>query len=595
MPLNKRRNFFHVFGGTSQGYAVFIASLFVAAALDVLGVGIVPVFIALLADPARAYAWLQTNAPGAASLTSPDKIVWLGCWTLILLFPLKNAAAGVISWLQLRFVARREISLATRLMTATIARPYAFHLQHSSAELQRLIVRDSFAAIHSGVLPTAQIFSESLVVLFIVAALYWSQPLAALTATVFLSVFIIVFQRIFRKHLAVLGRRQMKTNADLVKSVTQSLRSIKEVKLLGRERYFTETFAHHARLQARDTMNFSIIGQSPRLILEALVIAFLGSAVLLVMYQGIPVNQSLPYLALFGMAAIRLLPSVSRILAALTAVRTSLPAIRGIAATLTEVYPLPSAAVEKDAPSTETNGTLAVNGLSFIYPAAAMPVLSGIDFEVRSGLMTGIVGSSGAGKSTLVDILLGLQTPTAGTVSLDGRDVAGFQTRWQRSIGYVPQSIYLLDDTIRANIAFGLAPPAINDAQVWQALEHAMLADFVRGLPDGLDTMAGEDGSHLSGGQRQRIGIARALYGGKSFLIMDEATSALDNQMENEVGKVLQGLKGSRTQIIVAHRLNTVKRCDWLLYLDQGRLADQGSYDELIRRNESFRRLMGEL
>ena len=599
MRLSQIRNTLHVLGGTLGGYLMFALSLVLIAALDVLGVGIIPLFIALISDPEAATGWLSKHVPSASGLAaSPDRLVVTGCWVLILLFPLKNALTGAIGWMQLIFVARREISLSARLLAAIMARPYAYHLQRSTPELQRMVISDSYAAFHGGVLPFAQLISESLVVAFVAALLYYSQPLAALTATLLVCVFVMLFYQVFRKRLAAIGLRQIKASADLVKAVSQSLGGIKEVKLMGREPYFVREFVRQARVQARNSITFSMIGQSPRLVLEALIVICLGTAVLVLLHRDIPVNQSLPYLALFGVAAIRLLPSATRILSALTMIRTSLPAIDGIFEVMSASSCHPEGvnreAKDKVAPVPKEDG-LTITGVDFSYPGSSAPALSGITFILPRGRMTGIVGGSGAGKSTLVDIILGLQTPLNGAVALDGRNIARFQTAWQRSIGYVPQDIFLSDGTIRANVAFGLSRDEIDDELVWRSLELAMLANFVRSLPLGLDTPVGENGARLSGGQRQRVGIARALFGGKSFLVMDEATSALDNQTENEVGAVLQALKGDRTQIIVAHRLNTVKRCDWLIYLDRGTLAGQGTYDDMSAQNEGFRRLMGDL
>jgi ABC-type multidrug transport system fused ATPase/permease subunit len=311
----------------------------------------------------------------------------------------------------------------------------------------------------------------------------------------------------------------------------------------------------------------------PRLWLELLAVAGLATLVITMLAQQREMATIVPTLGLFAAAAFRLMPSVNRTLYAAQTLRYNLPVVNTLYEEMKLDAPAPSAGRAQGVPVQDFRTDICLAGVTYTYPAAAGPALEDLTLRVRAGESVGFVGASGAGKSTLVDVVLGLLTPESGRVLVDGEDIQKNLRAWQDQIGYVPQAIYLTDDTLRHNVAFGLAEEAIDDAAVKQAVRAAQLGDFVAGLPKGLDTLVGERGIRLSGGQRQRIGIARALYHDPTVLVLDEATSALDTETERGVMGAVTALHGSKTILIVAHRLTTVAHCDRLYRLDRGRIA----------------------
>jgi ABC-type multidrug transport system fused ATPase/permease subunit len=358
----------------------------------------------------------------------------------------------------------------------------------------------------------------------------------------------------------------------------QGLNGAKDVKVLGCEQEFIDQFVGHRSSYVRFHTRQTFFGQIPRLWYELLAVAALCLLAAVMVWQGKTAQAMIPTLGLFAAAAFRMLPSVNRLAHAMQSLRFSQATIDMIHSELN----LPRSEPETDRAPLPFSGTIELEGVFFRYPSAAADSISGVSLTIPHGSSVGIIGGSGAGKSTLVDIILGLLEPSKGRVTVDGTDIATNMRGWQSRIGYVPQSIYLCDDSLRRNVAFGLPDNKIDDWAVRRALKSAQLEEFVAELPDGVNTLVGERGVRLSGGQRQRIGIARALYHDPAVLILDEATSALDTETETGVMDAVEALHGAKTLIIVAHRLSTVAHCDTLYRLDRGKVVACGSSHDLI-------------
>jgi ATP-binding cassette subfamily C protein len=403
----------------------------------------------------------------------------------------------------------------------------------------------------------------------------------------------LAFYRHFRARLHRLGGRQQIEAGEMFKWAAQALGGIKETIILGREQFFIDTYARHMAAFSRSDTLLQAIGTLPRLFVEALVICGLVLVVVVLVRSGTPLGAVFPTLALFGVAALRLMPSVTRILGALTIIKFHQPVVDAVARDLAEggaKQGLPGPAA---APRVALTGQIEARAVSYTYAGASVPALREISIRIAKGSMVAFVGRSGAGKSTLVDLLIGLHPPSGGAVLVDGRDIAAQVGGWQQNIGYVPQSIFLTDDTLRRNVAFGLDDEKIDDAGVMRALEAAQLGDFVRSLPEGLDAMVGERGSRLSGGQRQRIGIARALYRDPEVLVLDEPTTALDRPTADDVAAVLVSLAGRKTLLLIAHQMSTVRLCQKIFLLRDGALAAEGSYGDLAASHPEFQSLVG--
>jgi ATP-binding cassette subfamily C protein len=401
--------------------------------------------------------------------------------------------------------------------------------------------------------------------------------------------------KLSRRIFTRLGSREQELKQEILKSLQQSLGGVKEVKVLGRERFFFDDFtSRHGALTRLRAHHFTL-SAAPRLIIETIFITgmlFVISSLVMSSEVG---TGLMPQLGLFAYAGVRLIPSASRTLANLNSIRFG----SSVTQRLYNDY-VQCAHTLDSYPNSHMDSEITfadrvdIKHLTYTYEESPRPVLTDISLTIRRGETIGIVGPTGAGKSTLIDLLLGLLSPSAGDIFSDGENIARSPRSWRTKIGYVPQSIFLIDDTIRRNIALGVKDKEINEQKLWNAIRLAQLEDYVHSLPLGLHTIVGERGVRLSGGQRQRIAIARALYHEPELLMFDEATSALDNQTEREVIQAIETLRGKKTLVIVAHRLSTVRSCDFLVFLKGGKIAACGTFDELLVHSEDFRCMAAE-
>ncbi len=399
-------------------------------------------------------------------------------------------------------------------------------------------------------------------------------------------------------HFAPVAKDARKT-ASCRSNINQGIGSLREIRILGKADFFQETFADAASRYAGAARIFSTVNACPRLVLETLAAFGLVAVVLFLSSTKNP-ETAIPAVAMFGMAALRIMPSMSRIMSAISSIRFYRPALDAVLNDLMLVEklgglpPAPAAfGDESKSSALRFTDKISITDLSYQYPATSTPAISHLSAEITKGSSVAFVGYSGSGKSTLVDLILGLLTPTGGSISVDGIDIRSSLPSWQRHFGYVPQTIYLLDDSVRRNIAFGIEDQAIDDSKVWRALEAARLAEKFRAHSDGLNAHVGERGVRLSGGERQRIGIARALFHEPDILVFDEATSALDNQTEREVAETINALRSSKTLLMVAHRLSSIINCDRIHFMKSGTVADSGTFEEIVARNEDFKKMIG--
>ena len=541
---------------------------------ETLGIGLVIPALALMAqaDVGAKYPWL---APWIVRMGNPSHatLVAGGMAGLVAVYVTKAAFLAVLAWYQAHFVYQLQAHLSRALFGGYLRQPYAFHLQRNSAELIRNAI-GQVADVTTVAQQALLLLTELLVLLGILALLLYVEPFGALAVGAALAGAAWGFHRLSGNYLVRWGAERQHHEAKRIQHIQQGLGGIKEVQLLGRTEDFLCEYDAHNLGSARVGQRQTTLQALPRLWLELLAIVGLAALVFILLGQNKPVESILPTLGVFAAAAFRIIPSVNRMLIAAQNFRFSLPAIENLDGELRALPEIPGRA-DTDADALAFRKTIRLEGLSYTYPAAERSALCGISLEISRGTSVGIIGGSGAGKSTLVDVLLGLLAPGSGTVTVDGKPIHLNLRMWQDQIGYVPQSVFLTDDSLRRNVAFGLAASHIDDERVWSALRAAQLEDFARGLPSGLDTSVGERGVNLSGGQRQRIGIARALYHDPAILVLDEATSSLDVATEAKIMDAVRALR-DKTVIIVAHRLATVEQCDWLFHIEQGAVVDAG-------------------
>lgn len=581
-----------------EKYQTLVMLLLMAfgAGLEAIGISAIVPFIHLVSNPGIVETEPRLQAIYQfLSLSSPRAFLFLAGAAIFGLYLLKNAYFVFFYSVQNRFLATKKVSLATGLLGVYMKAPYTFHLQNNTAELLRNVSSIS-KAIEGVWAPLLVMITELLIVAVLLALLFVSQPVATIAAGVVLGLPTLIFYRVVRPKISSWTKQSFEHGAQVTKWLYQGIGGIKEISILGRERFFIDAFKHHYEVSANLIRRGNTVNQLPRLFIETIVVAGIVAFVLVLLWSGNTTTNMLSSLALFAVVAARLMPSMNRLVLSAMMLREGSTVVNLVHESMRQVEGA-QLKIANGADTRASEGTIAFNErlelgeVSFQYPGASAPSVENIALSIRKNESVAFVGPSGAGKTTIVDIILGLLPPTRGAVLVDGRDIRQCVGAWQSKIGYIPQAIYLSDDSIRRNIAFGMPDSQIADEKIWAALSTAQLDEFVRSLPKGLDTVVGERGVRLSGGQRQRIGIARALYHNPEVLVLDEATSALDTETEREIGKAIDALHGSKTLIIIAHRMSTVSRCDKLFFIREGRLVDSGSFAELKNKNADFSKL----
>lgn len=576
------RKLWQILNATQQRRAVILFGLSILGMLmETLGVGLVIPALAVMTQSNLAARYPRL-APVLHALGDPSqqRLVVMGMLLLVAVYAIKALLLATLAWWQMRFVYGVQAELSERLFTSYLRQPYAFHLQRNSAQLIRNAVTETNLFAQTVLVSGLSVLTESLIATGIIALMLIVEPVGTFAVVGILGSAVLVFHRISRGWIARWGAARQEHEGRRIQHLQQGLGGAKDVKLLGREDDFLNEFGRHNSAYARVGNRFGFITQLPRLWLEFLAVTGLAALVLVMIWQGRSMESLLPALGLFGVGAFRLMPSANRILSGAQNVRYGLPVVNVLHA---ELRGLPPTRAPEHGRTMSFRGVIRMDNVTFRYPAADRPSLRDVTLEVARGSSVGFIGATGAGKSTLVDTLLGLLTPEIGVVTVDGADIKDNPRGWQDQIGYVPQSIFLTDDTLRRNIAFGIPDASIDDAAVRRVVGAAQIASMVSNLPNGLDTVVGERGIRLSGGERQRIGIARALYHDPAVLVLDEATSSLDTETEREVMETVRALGGGKTLIIVAHRLSTVAHCQRLFRLEHGRVAEEGAAAHLLR------------
>jgi ATP-binding cassette subfamily C protein len=571
------------------GVAILLNSL-----LEILGIGLLIPFVALLGKPEL----VQTNHVVSAvydffHFQSFAQFMIVVAASVAVVFILKSLLLLGISFWQAKFIFEKKVFLKTRLFHTYLTNPYPFHLKSDLARLQRNLELVE-SAMNNVVLQLFYIVTELVLVACLFLMLLWANAVLTVATTVFLGGLFFIYYFFTKDRFRRMGEIANEHRVRALQQVNQGLGSIKEVKIFGKERFFAERFQHHSWRYAWQETKGELLTRTPRLLIEALIVGFVMLGVIVYFLIGNSTDKIFITLSLVAIVAVRLMPSLNRI-------TSGWGSIKLYSVYFDQVYDdLVASSRSEDTEQAPRNHepllfreTIKLEDLSFVYEDCSKPALDRVSLLIPKNATVGFVGPSGAGKTTAIDIIIGLLKPSQGRVLIDGVDIYDNLRGWQDQIGYIPQAIYLCNDSIRQNVAFGNEPRDIDEAKVRQALRLAQLEEFVMGLPEGLDTEIGERGVRLSGGQRQRIGIARALYNDPSVLVMDEATAALDNETERAFMESLTNLSGSKTILIIAHRLTTVQACDVIFFLKDGRLVATGKYEELLNKCPGFRDMAG--
>ena len=496
---------------------------------------------------------------------------------LIVVFIIKNLFLIFMYDAIFRYVSTGSIKLSNRMMKAYLEVDYSFHLKKNVSEIVRAIQHDS-DAVYCMIKALLQLAAEGFICIILTIFLLITDFWMCIFLMAELGITCGLFLTFSKKETKRLGKEEMYNIGQTGRWVLQAFGGIKEIKLLGREDFFRQRVEEYRWKSASNRRKQQLLLQMPRLLVETVCIAGVMAIMVYEISAGKDIISLIPKLGVFAVAAFRLLPSVGKINSLIGEAlfnKAATDAVYRELKELEQIQVIERNAKDKEIKPIQWKKSLKAIDLSFRYSEDTPMILEHCEIEIPYGTAIGLIGPSGAGKTTLADLLMGMLKPSTGHIEVDGDDIWNNLDGWQKQIGYVPQNIYLSDDTIRANIAFGLSDEEIDDEKIWEALRKAQLDEFVRNKPDGLRTQVGDRGVRLSGGQRQRIGIARALYYDPQFLVFDEATSALDNETEEAVMRAIEALHGSKTMIIIAHRLSTIEACDIVCRVSDGKICKQ--------------------
>jgi ATP-binding cassette subfamily C protein len=590
--LNDLKKLFSIFDNREKvNFLLQIVLMIFSSLLEIVGIGAIPLFLVFVSSPEKLKSFpLVYDFIQHAGL-SGSQLLWIGTFILAAFFLIKNGFLLFVNYVNARFLFQYKLKLEKKLFTAYLHAPYVFHLSVNTSKLIANLNSEIRVVILNVLMPLFKLINFGVLSCCIVFLLILAEPLISMMMLLVLGTTVGLFLNRIKKRIRQFGQEDQEQRAIMVKWINQSFGGLKDIRILNRESYFQAKFYESIGKTARSSLYNQVISNVPKPLVEtASVFAMLGIIVYLVS-NGYTVESMVSLLVLFGAAFIRLMPAVQSLASNYSFLKYSTHAIHPIYEDLTKLGQFEGDKVSVKKPLRFEN-TIQIQEVNFSYPETSKDVLQDITLEIKPGDSVAFVGPSGSGKTTLVDIIMGLLSPTNGKILVDGLDIRDHAPAWFQNIGYVPQAIYLMDDTIRRNIAMGLEDVEIDENRVQEVLEEAQLTDFVRDLPEGLSTSIGERGVKLSGGQRQRIGIARALYHDPQVLVLDEATSALDNITEKYIIDAIERFKGKRTIIMIAHRLSTVKKCDILYYMSHGKILSKGSFDELVEREEEFRRIV---
>ncbi len=568
----------YIFSAKQKLQSVLLCiGLFIGALFELVGVSLITQLVSIVTDPGKIHKnSLLSGVYDFFNMRDDRQFFLFMVIGLIIIYFVKNAFLLWINYVQYTFIYNNQLRLSGRLIDCYLKKPYTYHLDKNSAEMVRNVMLDS-ERFFQMLLSVFLMLSELLISALLCIYLLFIDWFITISVVVILGVFTGLYMILFKNKAKEYGKENQIYDGKMHQSINQALGAVKDIKILHREKYFVDAFTGYGKKKMHAVRNNNVLGQAPKYVIETVCIGAILLVLVYKIFAGEDLSTMITQLAAFALAAFKLLPSVSKINNFANLIIFLKPSVDLIYRDIKDTEDMKNFELMDASDDVEDNDSadaITINGLSYRYPHTDRDVLKNVSFKIPLGYAIGIVGTSGAGKSTLADIILGILTPTEGSVSYGSMNVHEHPLKWSKKLAYIPQVIYLADETIRNNVAFGIDDDKIDEEKVWKALEEAQLKDFIKSIPEGLDTMVGERGVRLSGGQRQRIGIARALYDDPEILVLDEATAALDNETETAVMEAIDSLMGRKTLIIIAHRLTTIKNCQMIFRVENGQVHE---------------------
>ncbi len=564
-----------------QTMVVLMFLMVISAFLQTAGVGLLVQVVNVVIDPeAVEHSKIASTIYGLLGSTSYKSFSVTIMLLLVLTFAVKNIFLFFQQKLTFAFVYTNQFRTSERMMRNYLRRGYEFFLNADTAVVQRSITSD-VNNMYALILTLLQLFSDSVVSVFVIAYCFVTNGVMTILMGAVLAVLMYVIKKVIKPIMYKAGKDNQEYYSGLFKWISQTVQGIKEIKIAGKEQYFVSEYRKCGQGYVGAVQKYSLYNAIPKLLIESVVVATMMGYMIVLVLQGVPTESMMAVLTTLAAAAFVLLPCVNRINNQVNSIAYFEPFFLGVTDNLQDEIndkKTDMSFADEAQEKLPVRDKIELRDITYAYPNTDRLIFDHADLTIPVGASVGIVGTTGAGKSTVVDILLGLLEVRSGQVLADGQDTKDHYRQWLKNIGYIPQMIFMLDDTIRRNVAFGVPDDKIDEERLWEVLKEAQLDEFIKSLPEGLETSIGERGIRLSGGQRQRISIARALYNNPEVLILDEATSALDNDTEAAIMESINRLHGKKTLVIIAHRLQTIEKCDLVYRVEDGKVTlERGS------------------
>jgi ABC-type multidrug transport system fused ATPase/permease subunit len=585
--INYLREVIFILGNDRKKLPSLFLFFVVLSIIDLVGLGIIGPYVSIIVDPNALEGGFGNFLKYLGLPTEKKQLLASLGFILLLVFILKTVFAIFVNRKIIKFGQDQQVRLRKLLMKSFQSLDYVEYLKKNSSEYIYSIQQLSQQYGLSVLLPILRIASDCIVGIVIISFLAWQSFSALALLISLLSILVFIYDRLFKKNIKKYGERANNASTAMLQGVQEGLEGFKEVRVLGKEDYFYNQVSTNAEQFAFFSVKSQILAITPRYLLELSLIIFIVILVSGTLILGGDFDALVPTVAMFGVAALRLLPSANLISSGLVQLRFSRDAVSRLNKDVQSIGKIKTISKSSSKSAHADFKKLSLRSVSFSYPNSSKNVIENISLDIKAGESIGFIGSSGSGKTTLIDIILGLLIPQKGTIHFNNEIIESSLNDWSYQLAYLPQQVFLLDDTLSQNIALGVDSNEIDDTRLFDAINKARLSNLVKELNDGVDTMIGERGMRLSGGQRQRIALARAFYHERNVLVMDESTSALDTDTEKEIVEEIKRLKGQKTLLVIAHRLTTLKHCDKIIEIENGKIINCGNYKDIVLSKES--------